>query len=200
MSREEILLDTEERMESSVRVLQDNLSGIRTGRASPGLVDSLRVEFYGSHTPIKQLANVAAPERQLIVIRPFDPGALPAIEKAIQASDLGMVPNNDGRVIRLNVPPLSTERRKKLVSRLKELSEEARVAIRNVRRDANKRADQLQKEKVLTEDDRDRVKEDIQELTKQYESEVNRLLDEKEHEMMANMADTNHLVILIYRR
>ena len=93
MSREEILLDTEERMESSVRVLQDNLSGIRTGRASPGLVDSLRVEFYGSHTPIKQLANVAAPEGQLIVIRPFDPGALPAIEKAIQASDLGMVPN-----------------------------------------------------------------------------------------------------------
>ena len=184
MSREEILLDTEERMESSVRVLQDNLRGIRTGRASPGLVDSLRVEFYGSHTPIKQLANVAAPEGQLIVIRPFDPGALPAIEKAIQASDLGMVPNNDGRVIRLNVPPLSTERRKKLVSRLKELSEEARVAIRNVRRDANKRADQLQKEKVLTEDDRDRVKEDIQELTKQYESEVNRLLDEKEHEMM----------------
>tara|TARA_B100001245_G_C22703433_1_gene342678 strand:+ start:66 stop:668 length:603 start_codon:yes stop_codon:yes gene_type:complete len=184
MSREEISLDAEERMESSVRVLQDNLSGIRTGRASPGLVDSLRVEFYGSHTPIKQLANVAAPEGQLIVIRPFDPGALPAIEKAIQASDLGMVPNNDGRVIRLNVPPLSTERRKKLVSRLKVLSEEARVAIRNVRRDANKRTDQLQKEKVLTEDDRDRVKEEIQELTNQYESEVNRLLDEKEHEML----------------
>jgi ribosome recycling factor len=184
MSADEILLDAEERMEKAVDVLKNSLNGIRTGRANPGLVDTLRVEVYGSPTPIKQLASVGAPEPTQIVIRPFDPGTLKEIERAIQASDLGFTPMNDGRVIRLNIPPLSTEVRKKLVGRIKELSEEAKVAIRNVRRDGNKLADQQQKDKILTEDDRDSVKEEIQELTKQYESKVDTLSEAKKTAVM----------------
>jgi ribosome recycling factor len=184
MSADEILLDAEERMEKAVDVLKNALNGIRTGRANPGLVDTLRVEVYGSPTPIKQLASVGAPEPTQIVIRPFDPGTLKEIERAIQASDLGFTPMNDGRVIRLNIPPLSTEVRKKLVGRIKELSEEAKVAIRNVRRDGNKLADQQQKDKVLTEDDRDSIKEEIQELTKQYEAKVDTLSEAKKTAVM----------------
>ena len=169
MNADDILLDVEERMEKAIDVLKHALAGIRTGRANPGLVDSLRVEVYGSPTPIKQLASVGAPRPTQIVIRPFDPGTLKDIEKAIQASGLGFNPQNDGRVLRLNVPPLSTEVRRKMVGRIKELTEEAKVAIRNVRRDGNKAADQDQKEKELSEDERDSVKEEIQELTKKYE-------------------------------
>lgn len=186
MSAENILLDTEERMEKAVGVLKQALAGIRTGRANPGLVDSLRVEAYGSPTPIKQLATIGAPEPTQIVIRPFDPGTLKDIEKAIQASDLGLNPINDGKLIRINVPPLSGEVRRKLVARIKELSEEAKVAIRNVRRDGNKLADTEQKDKILTEDDRDQVKEEIQELTKTYENQVSHLAEAKEAEVMEN--------------
>lgn len=186
MSAENILLDTEERMEKAVGVLKQALAGIRTGRANPGLVDSLRVEAYGSPTPIKQLATIGAPEPTQIVIRPFDPGTLKDIEKAIQASDLGLNPINDGKLIRINVPPLSGEVRRKLVARIKELSEEAKVAIRNVRRDGNKLADNEQKDKILTEDDRDQVKEEIQELTKTYENQVSHLAEAKEAEVMEN--------------
>jgi len=184
MSADEILMDVEERMEKAVDVLKHSLAGIRTGRANPGLVDTLRVEVYGSPTPIKQLASVGAPEPTQIVVRPFDPGTLKDIEKAIQASGLGLNPINDGRVIRLNVPPLSTETRRKLVGRIKELNEEARVAIRNVRRDGNKLADQEQKDKVLSEDDSDGVKEEIQELTKKFENRANDLARSKEQEVM----------------
>jgi ribosome recycling factor len=184
MSSDDILLDAEERMEKAVAVLSDDLRGIRTGQATPGLVDSIRVEYYGSSTPLKQLASVATPEAQLIVIRPFDPQTIKEIEKAILASDVGLTPNSDGRVIRLNVPPLSTERRRQMVTRVKELAENARVAIRNIRRDANKHADQEQKDKVLTEDERDRCKDDIQELTKTYEGKVNELAEKKEREIM----------------
>lgn len=184
MSAEEILLDAEERMEKAVDVLKHALSGIRTGRANPGLVDSLRVEVYGSPTPIKQLASVGAPEPTQIVVRPFDPGTLKDIEKAIQASGLGFTPINDGRVIRINIPPLSGEVRKKLVARIKELTEEAKVSIRNVRRDANKQADQEQKDKTLTEDERDSVKEQVQELTKQYEAKVDTLAEAKKAQVM----------------
>lgn len=186
MSTESILLDTEERMEKAAAVLKQALAGIRTGRANPGLVDSLRVIAYGSPTPIKQLATIGAPEPTQIVIRPFDPGTLKDIEKAIQASDLGFNPINDGKLIRINVPPLSTEVRRKLVVRIKELSEEAKVAIRNVRRDGNKVADQEQKDKILTEDERDQVKEEIQELTRIYENQVTDLAKAKEAEVMEN--------------
>jgi ribosome recycling factor len=184
MSVDDILLDAEERMEKAVEVLKHALNGIRTGRANPGLVDTLRVEVYGSPTPIKQLASVGAPEPTQIVVRPFDPGTIKEIEKAIQASGLGLTPMNDGRVIRLNIPPLSTEVRKKLAGRIKELAEESKVAIRNVRRDANKQADVEQKDKKLTEDDRDSVKEQVQELTKQYEAKVDTLADAKKAQVM----------------
>ncbi|RMG38313.1 MAG: ribosome recycling factor [Planctomycetota bacterium] len=183
MDYDEILLDAEERMEKAVAVFREGLKGIRTGRATPGLVDSIRVEYYGSQTPLKQLANITVPEPQQIVIRPFDASVIGDIVKAIQSSDIGLAPNSDGRLIRLNVPPLSEERRQQLVARVKELAEEARVAIRNIRRDANKHADQAQKEKVLTEDDRDRLKGEIQDLTKKYEGMVNEAAEAKKKEI-----------------
>jgi ribosome recycling factor len=184
MSVDEILLDVEERMEKAIRKLKGDLAGIRTGRANPGLVDSLRVEVYGSAVPIKQVASVGAPEPNQIVIRPYDPGTIKDIEKAIQTSDLGFNPQSDGRLIRLNVPPLSTEVRRKMVGRIKELTEEAKVAVRNVRRDGNKSADQAEKDKDLSEDDRDQVKEEIQELTKTYESQASELAKAREKEVM----------------
>lgn len=184
MTEEEILLDVEERMEKAVARLKSDLSGIRTGRANPGLVDSLRVEAYGSPVPMKTLASVGAPEPNQIVIRPYDPSTIKDIEKAIQASDLGFTPQNDGRVIRLNVPPLSGEVRRKMVNRVRELAEEAKVAIRNVRRDGNKMADQAEKDKDLSEDDRDRIKEQIQDLTKQYEGQANELAKKREQDVM----------------
>ncbi|HVA44842.1 MAG TPA: ribosome recycling factor [Pirellulales bacterium] len=184
MSADETLLDVEERMEKAVDKLKHDLAGIRTGRANPGLVDSLRVEAYGSPTPIKQLASIGAPEPTQIVIRPFDPGTLKDIEKAILASGLGLTPMNDGKLIRLNVPPLSTETRRKLVGRIKELAEEAKVAIRNVRRDGNKQADQEEKDKVLSEDDCESLKEEIQELTKTFENRATELAKAKEQEVM----------------
>jgi ribosome recycling factor len=184
MTTDEILLDVEERMEKAIRKLKGDLAGIRTGRANPGLVDSLRVEVYGSQTPIKQVASVGAPEPNQIVIRPYDPGTIKDIEKAILASDIGFTPQSDGRVIRLNVPPLSTEVRRKMVGRVKELAEETKVAIRNVRRDGNKQADTGEKDKEFSEDDRDNVKEEIQELTKTYESQATELAKSREKEVM----------------
>jgi len=184
MTADDILLDAEERMEKALGVLKQALGGIRTGRANPGLVDTLRVEVYGSPTPIKALASVGAPEPTQIVIRPFDPGTIKDIEKGIQASGLGFNPQSDGRVIRINIPPLSTEVRRKLVSRIKELTEEAKVAVRNVRRDANKAADQGEKDKELTEDERDSTKDEVQELTKKYENRATDLSSAKEKEVM----------------
>ncbi|MBI3866227.1 MAG: ribosome recycling factor [Planctomycetia bacterium] len=184
MDIDEILLDTEDRMEKAVQILTSQLQGIRTGRATPGLVDSIRVDYYGSQTPIKQMASVTVQEGKQIVIRPFDATAISNIVKAIQSSDLGMTPNSDGRLIRLNVPPLSTERRRQYAGRVKELAEEARVAIRNVRRDGNKHADTAQKEKTCTEDERDQAKDQVQELTKTFEGKVNDMAAAKEKEIM----------------
>jgi ribosome recycling factor len=184
MDQDEILLDAEERMEKAVAMLQGQMQGLRTGRATAGLVDSIRVDYYGSPTPLKQIANISIPEPQQILIRPFDASSLSNIAKAIQSSDTGLSPNSDGRVIRLNVPALSTERRRQLTSRVKELAEEARISIRNVRRDANKHADQGQKDKNLTEDECDQTKEQVQELTKKYENKVNDMATAKEKEVM----------------
>lgn len=184
MAADDILLDAEDRMEKAIAVLKQNLAGIRTGRANPGLVDSLRVEVYGSQTPIKQLASVGVPEPNQIVIRPYDPNTLKDIEKAIIASDLGFNPQNDGRIIRINVPPLSGEVRRKMVSRIKELAEEAKISIRNIRRDANKAADQAEKAKEISEDERDSTKEQIQELTKKYESQAGELAKAREAEVL----------------
>ena len=184
MDKDEILLDAEDRMEKAVAVLQGQLQGLRTGRATPGLVDSIRVNCYGSPTPLKQCANISVPEPHQIVIRPFDAGLINEISKAIQSSDVGLSPNSDGRIIRLNIPPLSTERRKQLVSRVKELAEESRVSIRNIRRDANKHADASQKDKTLSEDERDDTKSTIQDYTKKYEGKVNDLAGTKEKDIM----------------
>ena len=186
MSADEILFDSEERMEKAIGVLKNSLQGIRTGRANAGLVDTLRVEVYGSPTPIKQLAQVGTPEPTQIVIRPYDTGTIKDIEKAIIASGLGFNPQNDGRIIRINVPPLSTEVRKKLVARIKELTEEAKVALRNVRRDGNKAVEQAEKDKLLTEDEAKSAKEDIQELTKKYEGTAADMAASREAEVMQN--------------
>jgi ribosome recycling factor len=184
MSVEEILFDAEERMEKALAKLKQDLTGIRTGRANPGMVDSLRVEAYGSPVPIKQIASVSAPEPQQLVIRPYDPGTIKDIEKGIIASDLGLAPQSDGKVIRLNIPPLSGEVRRKMVARTKELAEETKVAVRNIRRDANREAEQEQKDKELTEDERDSTQEEVQKLTKKFEDKANDLAKAKEAEVM----------------
>jgi ribosome recycling factor len=184
MAVEEILLDAEERMDKALQHLKSNLAGIRTGRAAPGLLDSVRVTAYGSQSPLKQLASVGAPEPQQLVIRPFDTSIIKDIEKAIVASELGLNPQSDGRIIRINIPPLSTDTRKKLVARIKELAEEAKISIRNVRRDANKALETAEKDKLISEDDRDSSKEEVQELTKKYEDEVSEVAKARESDVM----------------
>ncbi|HEV3142874.1 MAG TPA: ribosome recycling factor [Gemmataceae bacterium] len=184
MSSDDILLDCEERMEKAANVFRDQLRGLRTGRASPAMLDNIRVEYYGSPTPIKQLAQIGAPDPQQLVIRPFNVGDLKEIEKAIRSSDLGLAPNNDGKIIRLQIPAMSGEQRTKLVKRVKELAEDAKVACRNVRRDANKHFDQAEKDGEMTEDDRDKGKEEVQKLLKTYEGKVEELADKKSAEIM----------------
>ena len=184
MSIEEILLEAEERMEKTLTILNDHLRGVRTGRANVGLVDSIRVEYYGSPTPLKQLANLSTPEPQQILIRPFDPSVISDVVKAIQASDLGLTPNSDGKAVRLNVPSLSVEQRKKLVGRVKDLAEEARVSLRGIRRDANKSADAEQTDKLMTEDELETCKEEVQGLIKRFEGKVNEIADKKSAEIL----------------
>jgi ribosome recycling factor len=184
MSPDELLLDAEERMQKALDKLKGDLSGIRTGRANPGMVDSLRVDAYGSPTPLKQLAGVSAPEPQQLVIRPFDPSIIKEIEKAIVASDLGLAPQSDGKVVRLNIPALSGDVRKKMVARTKDLTEETRVSVRNVRRDANKALDALESSGELGKDLHEQYKNDVQELTKKYEAQAGDLAKAKETEVM----------------
>src|SRR5712664_3683546 len=182
MNSDEILFDAEERMEKAVAVFRDELRGLRTGRATPALVDSIRVEYYGSPTPLKQLAQINTPDPQQIVIRPFDQNSLKDVEKAIRSSDLGMSPTNDGKMIRLQVPPMSGEQRQKMVARIKKSSEDAKVALRNIRRDANKHFDQAEKAKDMTEDDRDSGKEEVQTILKRYEDKIQEMADKKSAE------------------
>jgi ribosome recycling factor len=184
MTSDDILLDTEERMEKAVNVFRDELRGLRTGRATPALVDSLRVEYYGSPTPLKQLAQINTPDPQQIVIRPFDQSVLKDIEKAIRSSDLGMSPSNDGKMIRLQVPPMSGEQRKKMAARIKKSAEDAKVACRNIRRDGNKHYDAAEKNKEMTEDERDKGKEEVQTLLKTYEAKVEDMAAKKTKEIM----------------
>jgi ribosome recycling factor len=184
MSSDEILLDAEARMEKALSVFRDDLRGLRTGRATPALVDNMRVEYYGSPTPLKQLAQINTPDPQSIVIRPFDQSVLKEIEKAIRSSDLGMAPNNDGKMIRLTVPPMSGDQRKKMVQHIKKTSEDAKVACRNIRRDANKQFDTAEKDKEMTEDERDQGKEQVQDLLKNFEAKITELADKKSKEIM----------------
>ncbi len=183
MAMDDILLDAEEKMERAVEYLKHEFRGIRTGRASVGLVDHIKVDYYGSPTDLRQLASIAAPEANLIVIKPFDPGTLKDIERTIQASDLGITPSSDGKVIRLAVPALSGERRQQLSGQIKKMTEAQRVAIRNARRDANKEVDTQEKASQLTEDEARKGKDDIQKLTDDYETKVNGMLEAKRKEI-----------------
>src|SRR5437763_5456064 len=153
MTPDEALFDAEERMDKAVNVFRDELRGLRTGRATPALVENIRVEYYGSPTPIKALANISTSDPQHLVIKPFDPSVLKDVEKAIRSSDLGMAPNSDGKLIRLQVPPMSGEQRTKMATRIKKSAEEAKVACRNIRRDGNKAFDSAEKGKEMTEDE-----------------------------------------------
>ncbi len=181
MNYETIIRESKERMEKALEVLKDKFRGMRTGRASPSLVDSIRVDYYGSSTPLKQIANISAPEADMIVIKPFDQGALGEIEKAIQKSDLGINPTNDGKLVRLKLPPLSQERRNQLAHLAKSTSEETRVALRNIRRDANKHVDALAK--TISEDDLKKLKDDVQNLLKSFEERVDQGLEAKTKEL-----------------
>src|SRR5579872_3397388 len=184
MTSDEILLDCEERMEKAVQVFRDELRGLRTGRATPALVDQLRVEYYGSPTPLRQLAQISTPDPQSILIRPFDQGCLKDIEKTIRSSDLGMAPNNDGKMIRLQVPAMSGEQRQKMVTRIKKSSEDAKVACRNIRRDANKHFETAEKNKEMTEDERDEGKQKVQDLLKSFEDKISDMGDKKAKDIM----------------
>jgi ribosome recycling factor len=184
MGTDEILFDAEERMEKAADVFKEQLRGLRTGRATPALVDNLRVEYYGSPTPLKTLAQINCPDPQSIVIRPFDASCLKDIEKAIRSSNLGMAPNNDGKMIRLTVPSMSGDQRKKMVAEIKKHSEDAKVACRNIRRDANKNFEQAEKDKELTEDERDDGKEKVQNLLKTFEGKIDEMADKKSKEIM----------------
>jgi ribosome recycling factor len=177
-------MDCEERMEKAAGVFTNQLKGLRTGRATPALLDSVRAEYYGQPTPVKQMANISTPDPQSILIRPFDAGALGDIEKAIRNSDLGLAPNNDGKVIRLKIPPMSGDQRQKMVKKVKDLAEDAKVACRNVRRDANKHFDQAEKDKAMTEDDRDAGKEEVQKLLKTYEGKIDNAAAAKSKEIL----------------
>ncbi|MCJ7543871.1 MAG: ribosome recycling factor [Phycisphaerae bacterium] len=183
MGTDDILLEVEEKMDSAAEYLRKEFRGIRTGRASAGLVDHIKVDYYGSPTELRQLASIATPDPTLIVIKPFDPGSLKDIEKAIFASNIGITPSNDGKLIRLAVPSLSTERRQQLAAQLKKLSEASRVSIRNVRRDGNKEIDRQEEESLLTEDQAKRAKDEVQKLTDQYEQKVSEILAAKTKEV-----------------
>lgn len=184
MPIDDILLDCEEHMEKAVEFFHRELRGIRTGRASTGLVEHIKVDYFGSPTELRQLASIGVPQPDMIMIKPFDPGSAKEIEKAIQASGLGITPMADGKVIRLPVPTLSTDRRQQLSNQLKKLAEETRIAIRNVRRDANKTTDHEKKDNLLTEDDVDSCKEEIQKLTDTYGKKVDGYLEGKRKEVM----------------
>jgi ribosome recycling factor len=171
-------------MRSAIQVLHDDLAAIRTGRASPGLVERLSIEYYGTPTPLMQLASISVPEPRTLTIKPFDQSTLKVIEKAILSSDLGLNPNNDGKVIHLNLPPLNEERRRDLVKHVHHRLEEARIAVRNIRRDSHNDMRDFEKEKLITEDDLERGEEDLQKLTDRFVEEIAQHGKNKEIEIM----------------
>ena len=184
MSTEEVYLSAAEKMEKATKVLEGQFRTVRTGRASPALVEQVRVDYYGTQTPLRQIANIATPDPQLIVIRPFDPSVTKAVEKAILQSDVGITPASDGKLIRLAVPPLSEERRRQIAGQVKQMGEQAKVAIRNVRREANREVDTLQEKSTISEDEAYKVKEEIQELTKDSETKISGMVDRKSEQIM----------------
>ena len=180
----DILNDAEHRMKAALQVLHDDLAAIRTGRASPALVERLQVEYYGTPTPLQQLASISVPEPRSLMIKPFDSSTIKTIEKAILSSDLGLNPNNDGKVIHLNLPPLTEERRRDLVKHMNHRLEESRIAVRNIRRDAHNDMRDFEKEKLISEDDLERGEEELQKLTDKYVDEVSVQGKKKEAEIL----------------
>jgi ribosome recycling factor len=180
----DVYIESKTRMRGAVVALEEDLAGIRTGRANPALVEKLPVEYYGVLTPLQQLASIGVPEARQLLIRPFDPSTVRDIERAIQASDLGLTPNSDGKAIRLNLPPLTQERRQELVRVVKNRVEEARVAIRNVRRDSIKDLREFEHEKMISEDDLKRGEEELQKITDDFIEDVNKTGERKEIEIM----------------
>jgi ribosome recycling factor len=184
MPTQKVISESKSKMQKALDVLQDELKAFRGGRANPGLVDHLKVEYYGNPTPLKSLATISAPEADILMIKPFDPASTKDIEKAIKSSDLSIAPIVEGKFIRLNIPPLSEERRKQLVQQAKQAGEQAKISIRSIRRDANKSLEQQQKDKVITEDDLQSAKKQIDDITKESTDKVDSLVGHKSSEIM----------------
>ncbi len=184
MSVNEILSESESKMKKAIEVLHDELKSVRSGMASTGLVENIKADFYGTLTPLKQMATLAAPQVDIIVIKPFDPASIKEIEKAIKASDLSIAPIVDGKVIRLNIPALSGERRKQLVQQAKQAGEQTKVGVRNIRRDAIKHLEKQQKDKLITEDDLKNGKKQADDIAKKYSDKVDGLIKSKSDEII----------------
>jgi len=180
----DVYVEAKSRMKGAIQALEEDLAGIRTGRANPALVEKLQVDYYGMPTPLQQLASIGVPEPRQLLIRAFDPASLKDIERAILASDLGLTPNNDGKAIRLNLPPLTEERRRELVKIVRNRAEEARIAIRNVRRDSIKDLREFENEKMISEDDLKRGEEELQKITDDFIKNINEIGERKETEVM----------------
>lgn len=184
MPVKQVATDSENRMKKAVEVLQDEFKSVRTGRASTGLVENIKVEYYGNPTPLKVLAAISTPQADMILIKPFDPGSIKDIDKGILASEVGLTPMVDGKVIRLNVPPLTEERRRQLAHQVKGLGEQTKVSVRNVRRDAIKLLEKEEKDKLITEDDLEKGKKQLDDLTKQYTDKADQVVKHKSDEIM----------------
>ncbi len=184
MATQAVVTESKTKMQKAVSVLQDDLKAFRGGRATPALVEHLKVEYYGNPTPLKSLATISTPEADMLVIKPFDPASVKDIEKAIKSSDLSIAPVIEGKFIRLNVPPLSEERRKQLVQQAKQAGEQTKVSIRNIRRDANKSLEKQEKDKQITEDDLKTAQKQIDDITKEFSDKVDSLVTHKSSEIM----------------
>jgi ribosome recycling factor len=182
--RKEVISSTQEKMNKAIEHIRREFSTIRTGRASASLVEGLNVDYYGSAVPLNQIANISVPEPRLLMLTPYDKGALGAIEKAVLKSDLGLTPNNDGRVIRIPIPELTEERRKNLVKVVRRLAEDTRVSIRNIRREANDQLKKSEKNGDISEDESHRTMDEVQKVTDEYVSKVDEILKAKEDEIM----------------
>ncbi len=179
MSSKAVLDDATARFEKAIAHLQEQMRAIRTGRASTALVENVRVDYYGTPTPINQMASISIPEPRQIIIKPFDPSILKEMQKALMKTDLGCAPQEDGKILRLSLPPLSGEQRDKYGAKVKEMCEESRIALRNTRRDLNKHSDAMQKDGELTLDENHKLHEEVQDLLKKYEKKIDELLEKK---------------------
>jgi ribosome recycling factor len=183
-SVKEVLRQTEDNMKKVITATKREFAAVRTGRASVSLVEGIHIDYYGAPTPLKSIANISTPDVKLIIIQPWDPSVLGEIEKAIQKSSVGVMPNNDGKLIRISIPPLSEERRQELIKITKKMAEDGRVSIRTVRRDANEQLKKLEKDKIATEDETFKAQDQVQKLTDKYIKEIDQVLAEKDKELM----------------